>query len=264
MNYADHRPIIDAHIHLDQYNKRDQKSIIDSIGQPFSELHGVIAVSMDYASSKQNLKLAETYLGVHPSFGYHPEQKLPSDRELSKLFSFIQTNLEKMVAIGEVGLPYYLRRENRAIQLEPYIELLETFIRFAKEQDKPIVLHAIYEDADIVCDLLEKHSIQQAHFHWFKGSSLTAERMSQNGYYISVTPDCVYEEEIQTLILQYPIGNLMIETDGPWPFTGPFENKLTHPHMMHHSIKTIASLKNIKISEVYRLIYDNTKRFFHI
>ena len=37
----------------------------------------------------------------------------------------------EMIAVGEVGLPYYLQNEN-PIPIEPYIEILETFISFAK------------------------------------------------------------------------------------------------------------------------------------
>lgn len=256
------RGMMDAHIHLDRYDKSEQKTIIDYLEQPSSELHGVITVSMDLASSINNLKLAETHSGIYPAFGYHPEQELPSDDALQELFSYMEINKEKMVAVGEVGLPYYVRDKEPALQLEPYIELLDAFIDRAKAWDKPIILHAVYEDAATVCDLLEKHSVEKAHFHWFKGPSSTIERMIDNGYYVSVTPDCVYEVEIQKLITRYPIKRLMIETDGPWPFSGPFENSMTHPNMMHHSVLTIARLKEMDLNAVYRQLYDNTKGFY--
>jgi TatD DNase family protein len=254
--------LIDAHIHLDQYGKSEQRAIIDYLEHPSSALKGLISVSMDLVSSINTMKLAETHSGIHPAFGYHPEQEPPSDDVLQELFTFMQINKDQMVAIGEVGLPYYLKEKNPALQLEPYIEALEAFIGKAKTWNKPIVLHAVYEDAETVCDMLEKNSVNKAHFHWFKGAHSTVERMIRNGYYVSVTPDCVYEQEIQTLIEQYPIERLMVETDGPWPFSGPFENEMTHPSMMHQSISKIASLKKMDSRDVYRHMYDNTKRFY--
>lgn len=264
MNFEANRtkPIIDAHIHLDQYSKSEQQTIIAYLERPLSDLHSVITVSMDYKSCVENLQLAETYTGIHAAFGYHPEQALPSDKELQQLFSFMEMNKEQMVAIGEVGLPYYLRQEQTALQLEPYIEMFEAFIQRAKNWDKPIILHAVYEDANIACDLLEKYAINKAHFHWFKGAPSTVERMIRNGYYISVTPDCVYETEIQQLIARYPIDRLMVETDGPWPFAGPFEGQMTHPRMIHESIAMIAAIKKMDIHEIYACIYDNTRRFY--
>lgn len=264
MNYEvdDKLAMIDSHIHLDQYGKSEQRAIIDYLERPSTALNGLISVSMDLVSSINNMKLAESHSGIHPAFGYHPEQEPPTDKVMHELFSFMQINKDQMVAIGEVGLPYYLRDTNPKLQLEPYIEALEAFISKAQMWNKPIVLHAVYEDAETVCDMLEKHSVIKAHFHWFKGAPSTVERMIRNGYYVSVTPDSVYEQEIQTLIAQYPIERLMVETDGPWPFSGPFENEMTHPNMMHQSISKIASVKKMDYREVYRHIYDNTNRFY--
>lgn len=265
MNYEpmNKRRIIDSHIHLDKYEELDQQVIIQSL-QDSSTIDGLIAVSMDLASCRQNLQLAKVHPFIHPAFGYHPEQQLLTKEELEQLLAFMTANVEKMIAVGEVGLPYYLRVEDPTIPLAPYIELLETFIIFAKSHELPIILHAVYEDAEIACDLLEKHAVKKAHFHWFKGSKSVTKRMIDNGYYISFTPDCIYENEIQTLVKNYPIDQVFVETDGPWPFSGPFENKMTHPDIMHDSIKTIASLKKLAIDEVYQVIYENTKRFYNL
>lgn len=250
---------IDAHIHLDRYSNIELEKMFHEL--PFQL--SLVTVSSDLASCKRNLALAEIYSFVKPAFGFHPEQVLPSDHEISELFSWIKIHIEQMAAVGEVGLPYYLRSEGRK-QLGGYIELLEEFIKLAKKWDKPIALHAIYDDAPIVCNLLEKHSIKKAHFHWFKGDSAAASRLIANGYYISFTPDIVYEKEIQDLVRDYPLDKLMAETDGPWEFEGPFKNKPTHPAMMAHSISALAELKELAFSSALKKLYDNTKSFYNI
>lgn len=250
---------IDAHIHLDKYSNIDLEKMFHEL--PFQL--SLVTVSSDLASCKRNLALAETYPFVKPAFGFHPEQVLPSDYDISELFSWIKIHTEQMAAVGEVGLPYYLRSEGIK-QLGGYIELLEEFIKLAKRRDKPIVLHAIYDDAPIVCNLLEKHSIKKAHFHWFKGDTAAASRLISNGYYISFTPDIVYEKEIQDLVRDYPLDKLMAETDGPWEFEGPFKNKPTHPSMMADSISALAELKEISFSIAIKKLYDNTKSFYNI
>lgn len=98
---------------------------------------------------------------------------------------------------------------------------------------------------------LPPSSIEKVHFHWFKGTTSTVVRMIQNDYYVSVTPDCMYEEEIQSIIDRYPIERLMIETGGLWPFAGPFINKVTYTAMMHRSIPTIARIKTMEKNDVY-------------
>lgn len=254
--------VIDAHIHLDMYETAERDQLLKELAT--YKVEALISVSNNLASAQKNLHLSKTHQAVKPVFGYHPEQNLPHERELNKLLTFIEIHADDSVAIGEVGLPYYLRQKNSAIRIEPYIELLEVFIKQASTFIKPIGLHAVYDDAPIVCDLLEKYSIHRAHFHWFKGDLRTIERMITNGYFISVTPDVLYEKEIQHLVKTYPLSQMMVETDGPWPFKGPFENELTHPKMIHHVIETIAIIKKMKQVDVYDTLYKNTKNFYQL
>jgi TatD DNase family protein len=254
--------LIDAHIHLDKYSDEE----ITEIFKDSSFQLSVITVSFDLESCKRNLGLSYEYPNIKPAYGFHPEQDLPNDQELSELFSWMEAHKDQMTAVGEVGLPYYLRRKQAgsAFQIEGYIVLLEEFIKLAKRWEKPIALHAVYDDAPIVCNLLEKHSVHKAHFHWFKGDHATVSRLISNGYFISFTPDIVYEKEIQDLVRNYPLDKMMAETDGPWPFQGPFKGQHPHPSMMHHAIKTLADIKKKPLVSVYRLLYQNTRSFYNI
>ncbi|MBS4219471.1 TatD family hydrolase [Bacillus sp. FJAT-49711] len=254
--------IIDAHIHLDHYKEEEISLIMEELDQ--THCSNLISVSFDLESCKKNLELAKQYSQVKPTFGFHPEQEIPSDRDVAALLDWMSENRDEMAAVGEIGLPYYLRSENPTISLEPYIDLLNEFLKFAKKWDKPVVLHAVYDDAPVVCDLLEKHNIKRAHFHWFKGDPLTIERMLKNGYFISVTPDVLYEEEIKQLVINYSLKQMMVETDGPWRFEGEFSGKMTHPAMIHESVKMISKLKNEDLSFMYKRLYENTKLFYRI
>ena len=251
--------MIDAHIHLDHYQDEEiKRMVLDS-----AQIEALISVSFHLDSSKRNLLLSQKYQKVKPAFGYHPEQTLPSENELKVLLNWMDDHRDEMIAVGEVGLPYYLRQE-QGISIAPYLEVLEVFIRKAKIWDKPIVLHAVYDDAPLVCDLLETYSVSKAHFHWFKGDQKTIDRMIRNGYHISITPDVVYEQEIQQLVSVYPLEHMMVETDGPWPFEGPFAGKVTHPNMIEESIRKIALLKKLSAEEVSDVLHQNTKGFYHI
>lgn len=248
--------LIDAHIHLDQYQEEEVPLLLD-------EAQTVIAVSTDLQSCEKTLKLSRAYAKVKAAYGFHPEQSLPNDREKEALFDWIRLHASEMIAVGEVGLPYY-RKQTHVLDERPYIALLEQFILLAQELHKPIVLHAVYEDALIACDLLEKHGVKKAHFHWFKGSEEAIVRMIHHGYYISITPDCVYEAEIQDLITKYPLELMMVETDGPWPFEGPFDKARTSPSMMAKSIEVIATLKGITTQEAANTLTRNTKLFYDL
>ncbi|MED3687595.1 TatD family hydrolase [Peribacillus butanolivorans] len=254
--------IIDSHIHLDRYDERKQKQILTDMEK--AQVESLLTVSMNLTSSIKNYQLSIKDSRIKPAFGFHPEQSLPSEEEVNDLLSWMREHRHNMFAVGEVGLPYYLRQENPSIDTSEYIEILDRFLAFAKEFEKPVILHAVYDDAPVVCDLLEKNQITKAHFHWFKGDIQTVERMVKNGYHISITPDVCYEKEIQELVSVYPLKLMMLETDGPWPFEGVFKGEWTHPGMMHDSARQIASIKNLPIEIVYETLYQNTKDFYRI
>lgn len=256
---------INAHCHLDQYDSEMQRKIINELTS--CDVDHIISVSFDLASCKKNQALHAAHpQAIKPAYGLHPEQPLPSESEIAELFQWIREHADEAIAIGEVGLPYYARykawKGKSPFELQPYIDLLESFIALAAQLDKPIALHAIYEDAEVTCDLLEQYNIERAHFHWFKGSTQTIHRMVSNGYYISFTPDIVYETEIQDIAKKVPLTQMMIETDGPWQFEGPFAGKMTHPLMLASVIGKIAGIKEVSESYAAQIIYENTLRFY--
>ena len=258
---------IDAHIHLEQYNEQQCETIIQRSLQ--QSVNHIVAVSMDLASSKRTYELVQKYSEViFPAYGYHPEQPLPTLQEEQQLMNWMLDRHDKKqrFAVGEIGLPYYsaleAKGQGKEFAMEPYIAFLERMFAFAKAVERPVVLHAVYEDASIACDLLEKHQIEKAHFHWFKGPMDTIKRMIENGYYISITPDVFVESEIRELVRVYPLGQMMVETDGPWPFEGPFAGKMTEPSMVIDVVNEIARLKGISTQIVAEAVYNNTLRLY--
>jgi TatD DNase family protein len=261
------RQAIDAHIHLDMYEEDAAQAIMTELEE--SHVEAVIAVSRHLDSCKATARLQmEDPQRVYAVYGFHPEQELPTEDDLQELLSWMGENETNMMAVGEVGLPYYRRQEaeveGREFDLAPYVSLLERFVQKAAQWDKPIVLHAVYEDADVACDLLAKYEIKRAHFHWFKGAKETVDRMIAAGYFISITPDVLYEDEIRTLVRSYPIEQMMVETDGPWPFEGPFAGEETHPRMIHTVVEQIALIKGISVEETASILHQNTRQFYRL
>ncbi|WP_051286790.1 TatD family hydrolase [Paenibacillus taiwanensis] len=259
------RRYVDTHIHLDMYEEDRASAFMSALGTT-AGVDYVVAVSMHLESCKATEVLASCSNRVLPAYGYHPEQELPSEEAYAALFAWMDQRQSQMRAIGEVGLPYYRREEalmrGEPFHREPYIELLEPFIKRAAAWNKPIVLHAVYDDAPIVCDMLERHSVRKAHFHWFKGDNKTIQRMAANGYYVSFTPDLLYEAEIMQLANQYPSGQVMTETDGPWLFEGPFVGRSTEPEMVKSVAAKWAVLQGLSETEAADILYRNAQRLY--
>ncbi|MBB6735831.1 TatD family hydrolase [Cohnella zeiphila] len=257
--------LYDAHIHLDGYPPEERD---DMLRKAFAgDVGGAVAVSTGRASCVETRELARKYPGrVLPAYGHHPEQPALEAGELEELCGWIRERRHEPFAIGEVGLPYYLRKEKGAagepFDEAPYVRQLDRFAALAAELDRPIVLHAVYEDADKALELLERHRVRKAHFHWFKGSPESQRRMADRGCMISFAPDIVYEDEIRELAVAYPLGLIMAETDGPWPFEGPFAGRRTGPEMTRDVVRALAALKGLDPREMERIVERNTKHFY--
>lgn len=260
---------IDAHIHLDKYEPQQLAFLIDEAKQ--EQIKHLIAVSVDLASSKFNLKLHKQYPGlIYPCYGYHPEQPLPSQAEEADMFEWIEACIteDESFAIGEVGLPYYQQQEalekGEPFDLEPYIQYLKRWFLFAQKWDKPIALHVIYDHVEIVLQLLDEIPLNAVHFHWYKGSDEATQEVVRRGYMVSITPDACYESYTQKLISQVPLTQMMVETDGPWPFEQRFSNQLTTPKMVKETCEVIAQLKQLDVQEVMEQLYKNSKKLYRI
>lgn len=251
--------LIDSHIHVDQYENEEKSRLFIDV-ENSKEIQGLIAVSMNYQSCLETLSLAKRYPFVHPAIGFHPEQPIHKE-ECEKIYKLIEDHVDEIVAIGEVGLPYYLRKEDENIAIDPYIAVLKKFVELASKYDLPIILHAVYEDTDTVCGLLEEYKVSRAHFHWFKGSEETMKRMMRNGYYISITPDVLHKEKIRKIVSYYPLEYMMVETDGPWEFQ---KDTMTHPYMIKDVLQEISIIKKISVEKVTEQIYANTVRFYKV
>src|SRR5690625_4000211 len=148
-------PIIDSHIHLDLYTESELVVILNNLES--SQVQALISLSNNIESARKTQALSKRDERIKPAYGYHPEQELPAETDLLALQAFIDEYHAEMIAIGEVGLPYYLRQKDTSIPLAPYVELLELFIQQAKRLEKPIILHAVYDDAPVVCELMDEH-----------------------------------------------------------------------------------------------------------
>ncbi|MCE4955937.1 TatD family hydrolase [Macrococcoides caseolyticum] len=245
----------DAHIHLDRYPEAEQQEIILQ-----EQIDGLIAVAMDSKSAQSLIKLNQ-YDKVHIALGFHPEQQI-NEHEINHILSLIDKHHTEIIGIGEVGLPQYLNREHSNLDVLPYIDVLERFIIKAKEYNLPVILHAVYDDTLIALELLKKHNINKAHFHWFKASDAVINRLLNTNYMVSVTPDILHNPKTRKVVSHFPLNRIMIETDGPWPHDG-YETYHIH-QQLSAIIKAIACIKSLDVKTVQQAVTNNTKRFYNL
>jgi TatD DNase family protein len=256
--------LIDTHIHLASSRYTDLPGLVARAQQ--AGIAGVVAAAVDEASSHQILAMRDAFPAfVHGGIGVHPERPV-TDAEVERVIALIRRERPRLVAIAEVGLPWYTIRErvDRAALIGAAKPRLQGFLRLARELDLAVVLHAPHESAAPALALLRAEGVERAVFHWHKAAPEVTRAIAGHGYYISVTPETCYRDRDRELVATVPLSNLVIETDGPWPYGGEFEGRPTEPTFLGRIVDAVATIKGLEQAEVGEIVTKNAMKLFRL
>ena len=256
--------IVDSHCHLHDPAFADVRGAI--IRATEHNVWGAVAVGCDHATNERTLQAAaENVKAVWPALGFHPEWKLTRE-DLEAVEQQIHARHARIVAVGEVGLPWYglgaaadadaVRREAR--------ERLERLVDLACRYDLPLILHEPHGAAADALAILKRRGVERAVFHWHKASVEVTREIVDAGYLVSVTPDLVYRDRDREMVERVPIESLLVESDAPWQYQGEFENVTSGPWLVARVAEEVAKIKRLPVDEAMYQLTVNTCRVFDI
>ncbi|MBI4832479.1 MAG: TatD family hydrolase [Candidatus Lindowbacteria bacterium] len=238
---------VDSHAHLEQVE--GVEAALERAKN--AGVIAVIAVAMNLDSNRKILELAGRHPGlVYPALGIHPWSVEPT--ELDEAFEFISGNIHSCVAVGEIGLDYWIKKD-KALQKSVFRRLLA----LAAERRKPVLTHSrgSYED---VYRLVKESGIEKAVFHWYSGPVEIAEQIVESGYFVSATPAVAYSEKHRAVISRVPLDHLLLETDCPVKY----EDVVSEPASVIKTAEQVAKLKGESIETIARPTTANAFRLF--
>ena len=257
--------IIDSHCHLHDPVFGDTRSAVTRAIE--HDVWGIVAVGGDAASNLRTLDAAaQNGKMVWPAFGVHPEWATLTDDEIDLVEDQVAQHHSRLVALGEVGLPWYsldgaadpmsLMTRGR----HRFARLLDLAARF----DLPVVVHAPHAAAKRALEILKEKRIERAVFHWHKAPEDVTRAIVDAGYFLSVTPEVVYRERDRGLVEAVPLESLLVESDGPWPYTGEFEGLTSGPWLCARVAEEVAKIKRLPIEETMYRLSVNTCQLFDL
>lgn len=247
-------PIIDTHTHLcDESFDTDRKTVVEKARK--SGIQRIITVSETLADAQKNIVLSQRHPELLAAAGLYPTH-LEWDAALS-LHDFIRRHRDQLVAIGEVGLDYWVVKseEDREVQRK----IFQSFIELSLELDLPLNVHSRSAGRKAV-DFLLQNDAHRVQLHAFDGKPGAALAAVEAGYFFSIPPSTIRSRQKQKLVRQLPITSLLLETDSP--VLGPEPGQRNEPANIAVSVDMIASIKNISQKEVIEVIHDNTLRLY--
>jgi TatD DNase family protein len=246
--------IIDTHAHIcDSAFDADRGEVLKKAVEV--GVGAIIAVGENLADARRNIELADEHPMICPAAGLYPTT-LDLD-QAEQMHAFIRKERSKLVAIGEVGLDFWIVKEESQKELQK--EILKGFISLSRELDLPLNIHSRSAGRHAVALLLE-NGASRVQMHAFDGKASAAMPAVEDGFFFSIPPSVVRSRQKQKLVKHLPLSCLLLETDSP--VLGPDPKQRNEPANITVSIKTIAELKNFNEHEVIEAVAENTKRLY--
>jgi TatD DNase family protein len=255
---------VDTHCHLDDHAYRQD---IDEVVTKAYEIgvNKIIVPGLNLRSSQLAVSLAEKYPSVYAAVGVHPSDVGEFSIDQLKEFRVLSTH-PKVVAIGEIGLDYYHRQDNKDLQFE----ILDVMLQLASFARLPVILHSrssLTELLPIIESWMSNSNtlVYPGIFHAFEGNTQQAEVITNLGFLIGAGGPVTYNNAQlkHELFSKIDLSHIVLETDGPYLAPQLFRGKRNEPARIPLIAAKIAELQGCKVTKVAEMTTINANKLFN-
>ena len=257
--------LIDSHSHIDfsEFDD-DRKAAIERasntgisniiVSATTAERWSLIKKLCDEQGDEQ--PLCRPAYGLHPMFmGEH------KPNHLGDLKSWIEK--EKPIAIGEIGLDYFIDEATIECNKESQLKLFVAQLELANEYHLPVIIHA-RKSLDIVLKYLRQFPNLVGSIHSFSGSEQQAKQLIDLGFYLGFGGPITYTRatRLRKLIETLPLESLLLETDSPDQPDSLHYNERNEPAYLLNVAHVVAELRGVSVEKVAQITTNNAQRLF--
>lgn len=239
--------MFDSHCHLDFPDfDHDRAEIIAHCLR--LGIDGFIVPGVTRQTWPRLLHIAGEYAEIHPALGMHPMfTDEHTDQHLVDLDEAIVRY--RPVAIGEIGLDFYIKDADRPKQAYFFVEQL----KIAKHHNLPVILH-VRKAHDQVLAQLRKLKLRGGIAHAFSGSEQQAYQYIDLGFKLGFGGAATYSRanRLHHLLQTLPLESVVFETDAPDMPPDGHQGERNSPEYLPEIVKSFAVLHEISPEELMR------------
>lgn len=252
--------IFETHAHYDDEAFDEDRDLVLQ-GLRDKGVCAVVTAGADLKSSLKAIELSQKYECIYAAVGVHPENVSENldENYLEKLSTLISEN-KKVVAVGEIGLDYHFRTDNKELQKDVFINQ----IKLANKCGLPVLVH----DREAHADTMEilKNLRPKGIVHCFSGSLEMASEVVRLGMFLGIGGVVTFKnaKTIVEVVRRIPLDVMVLETDAPYMAPTPFRGKRCDSSMIKYTAQKVAEIKNVNISDVLEITKNNAKKLFGV
>ncbi|MBQ7928287.1 MAG: TatD family hydrolase [Methanobrevibacter sp.] len=248
--------IIDTHCHIYASEMENAEEIIKESAK--SDIH-IILNGTDPQSNLEVLELSGKYDNVHAALGYlYTFSDDVTEDDISLLDEQLEN--ENVVAVGEIGLDYYLTKENKDKQKELFVKM----IGLAEKHNLPVIVHSRKSMQDTY-DILKMHDVAGS-MHCYLGSAEMAQQFIKLGFYIGIAGPITHTNNKKTrkMVKNIDVNHILVETDSPYLAPEQKRGQKNTSLNINYIIEKLAHEFDIGKDDVIEITTQNAKRLFKL
>lgn len=210
----------DTHCHLDAADFGGDQGEADAALAASQAGVGMIVIpAVGTFNFARVAELAHTLPNCVYALGIHPLcTPQADDGDLELLQQTIETALHdpRFVAIGEIGLDYFLPELKQGALRDKQERFFAAQLKLARRYDLPVLLH-VRRSQDNILKYLRLHPVPGGIAHAFNGSEQQAARFIDLGFKLGFGGAMTFPRalQIRRLAATLPLEALVLETDAP-------------------------------------------------
>ncbi len=252
--------MVDTHAHLDdEAFEPDRHDVITRALE--RGVRAIVTIGTSLESSRQAIRLAETYPQVYAVIGLHPthaEQWTVGEEDLWRDLA----QHPRVVGIGETGLDYYWKTCPPEVQANVF----RIFLRLAKETQKPVVIHN-RDASDDVLRIVQEETCPElcGIMHCFSGNADQMRQSLDLNFYISFAGNVTYKKSaLSDIVPLVPADRILVETDCPYLTPVPHRGKRNEPAHVFWTAGKIAECRGWTDDETADRLTRNAATVFRL
>ena len=250
--------LFDNHAHFDdKWFDEDRDEVIKSVYD--SGVTRVVSAGYSLEGSLAARELSKKYDFIYFTVGISPNDLSSNwEQDVEKIEEILkeEINNKKLVAVGEIGLDYHYDTD-KEWQKKAFIKQIE----LANKYNKPIQIHTREAVMDTI-QILKDHPVnKKGIFHCCPFNRELIKEALKLGFYISVAGPVTFKnsKNAEEIVNMIPNDRILIETDSPYLAPEPHRGTRNSSKNVKFIAEKIAFFKNLDISELARITYENAK-----
>lgn len=252
--------MIDTHTHIygEEFDE-DREDVLERAKA--AGITKLLFPNIDKTSVDRMMALCKQYPDFcYPMMGLHPTSLTENyEADLSEIKEFF--DLEKFIAVGEIGIDLYWDRSRLEEQKYVFTEQL----KWSMEYDLPVLIHCrdAFKEVMECMDYVGRKSLRGI-FHSFDGTEdILSECLEYENFFFGINGIITFKNShLRDYIGRIPLERIVLETDAPYLAPVPYRGKRNEPSFIVKTAEKLAEIYECPLEHIDELTSRNAQTVF--